>query len=116
MIVIKLLLNKQNFSLVIKGHAQYNPGNDIICAGVSTITQTFSEIVSELGCSDIVSEDGLFEVNGNMNDDILYYLRFVTVGYSGLTNSYPNNVRLEVIDEDNILNIKKVVTYHRKPT
>lgn len=29
--------------LVVEGHAGYNPGNDIVCAGVSAIVHTLAE-------------------------------------------------------------------------
>lgn len=36
---------KDRLSLQIVGHAEYNPGNDIICSAVSTLTQTFYRYV-----------------------------------------------------------------------
>lgn len=31
------------YRLVVEGHAGYNPGNDIVCAGVSAIVHTLAE-------------------------------------------------------------------------
>lgn len=83
------------------GHAQYNPGNDIVCASVSTITETFIRLLSLKGCldSNLIKESGVVTLLGETDESIYSYLEFVTTGYSGLANSYPDNVRLEVIDE-----------------
>ena len=46
------------------------------------------------GYSNIKYIDGF-----KINESIYSYLEFVTTGYSGLANTYPDNVRLEVKDE-----------------
>lgn len=101
MIDIKILISPKYFSINLVGHAQYNPGNDIVCAGVSTITETFVRLLSLKGCldSNLIKESGVVTLMGETDESIYSYLEFVTTGYSGLANSYPDNVRLEVIDE-----------------
>ena len=100
MIVIKITIqNSKYFSLNMVGHADYNPGNDIVCSAVSTLNQTFIHLISEMGYSDIISKDGLVEVKGKCKKGIKHYLKFIITGYSGLANAYPDNVRLEVIDK-----------------
>src|SRR5574343_188032 len=37
-VVVKI--NKNSFSLKFSGHADYDPGNDIVCAGISTLFYT----------------------------------------------------------------------------
>ena len=47
-------------SLSVKGHAGYNPGNDIVCAAVSALVQNFEQSARELTTDTIISsmEDG----------------------------------------------------------
>jgi uncharacterized protein YsxB (DUF464 family) len=47
-------------SLSVKGHAGYNPGNDIVCAAVSALVQTFEQSARDLTTDTITSsmEDG----------------------------------------------------------
>ena len=101
MIDIKILISPKYFSINLVGHAQYNPGNDIVCASVSTLTETFVRLLSLKGCldSNLIKESGVVTLMGETDESIYSYLEFVTTGYSGLANTYPDNVRLEVKDE-----------------
>ena len=103
MIEIKILVNRKNFSLYIAGHAAYNPGNDIVCASCSAISQTFIRLLEEMGYSDIQTDKGIVKVKGQLNDDVKQFVKFIATGYSGLANTYPDNVSLDVIDKDNVL-------------
>ena len=102
MIDIKIFIKPKYFSMRIVGHAAYNPGNDIICAAVSTISQTFQRLYSEMGYSG-TEDSGYSEVNGELTDDIKPLLKFAITGYEGLANAYPDNVSLSIADEDKVL-------------
>lgn len=100
MIVINILLNEQNFSMSVIGHAEYNPGNDVVCSACSIITQTFCRYVSDMGFTDAISEEeGTTKIEGKTNSDIKRILDFIITGYQGLADTYPDNVRLEVVNE-----------------
>lgn len=42
--MIKIHIDEDSLTLIVTGHAEYAPkGNDVVCAGVSTLVQTLGE-------------------------------------------------------------------------
>lgn len=86
-------------SIDLSGHAGYNPGNDIVCAGVSALVQTFVLAVEELTTTDIDvtrAEDGYIEriTWDGMSPAFNTLLDALTLGVGSIAESYPENVKL----------------------
>lgn len=81
---------------IISGHANYAPhGQDIVCAGISTLVFTFLKCVTP---SDVQIKNGLIEctfptLDGN---DYIYY-DYLIVGLEMIAAAYPDHV--EVVRE-----------------
>lgn len=108
MIRIALRQDERSAQFIVSGHANYaEKGQDIVCAGISTLTNTLANMVRELGEKKLVSlwmvwpdEDPhhiYVETGGNpvintvMDSFMTEYCQF-----AGL---YPDNVKVQILDE-----------------
>ena len=84
-----------------KGHAEYNPGNDIVCSAISALLQTLyaglemrcyaqvnHEQESGWFCIDIGIEDWNRDRVDALFDSVIYGLELIA-------EQYPNNVKME---------------------
>jgi len=84
-----------------KGHAEYNPGNDIVCSAISCLLQTlyaglemrcFAKVHHEQKsgqfCIDVGIEDRNRERIDALFDSVIYGLELIA-------EKYPNNVKVE---------------------
>ena len=88
----------------IVGHALFNPGNDIVCAGVSAITYQMLSVVADLEDEgmiyDLTTEvrDGFviaqFTLAPEFFDTWSAMWQVIETGYANLAQAYPENVRL----------------------
>lgn len=89
-----------DFGILAEGHAEYHPGNDIVCSAVSALLQTLYAGL-EIYCfaeTEQFQESGLFWLKGNaishteraktLFDSILFGLQM-------LTEEYPAHVSME---------------------
>lgn len=104
MITVKIYSNQQGkiVGCEITGHAESGKkGYDIVCAGVSSLTQT-----ALLGLKRYLKADLVFEIK----DGFLYFslqqeanelteaiLQTMTIGLSEIANTYKKNVQIEHI-------------------
>jgi uncharacterized protein YsxB (DUF464 family) len=105
-VVVKKNLERY-VSLKITGHAYSGkPGNDIVCAAVSTLGQTLAnalEAIAEIPEKELelIYDSGLLtlhipETADRHTVDILF--RNFVIGIEGIIGSYPKNVKL-IIEE-----------------
>jgi uncharacterized protein YsxB (DUF464 family) len=85
-------------SITIKGHAGYAPhGQDIVCAGISTLVQTLIQSVEDL-CTDTISyhlQPGSVEIkHGNLSANAQLLVDSFFIGVYMIANSYPNHVEV----------------------
>lgn len=82
----------------IKGHAGYaEPGKDIVCAAISTLTQVFAASVEELTTDKLKCDmrDGNALIQyGNLTETAQTLLDSFFVGVQMIADEYPNNVQL----------------------
>lgn len=92
--------------ITVKGHADYNPGNDIVCAGISTLAYALLNYLSD------ASEIGLIDDFTYSQKSGYIYMRFrskmIAVGKIGgavgmfqtgaemLEWKYPEHIKVEV--------------------
>lgn len=86
-------VSKTLFSLNLDGHAGYNPGNDIVCAGVSALIETLISLIEDDEEISIFEESGDVSIEGTIdNSDIEKYLEFAITGIKGISMTYPEHV------------------------
>ena len=88
----------------IHGHALYSPGNDIVCAGISTITfqlLNYLAVIEENDCiSDLAVDidDGhvivTFRVPPHERVGWETAWEVISIGYENLAESYPDHIRI----------------------
>lgn len=89
-------VNKDEYSLTCEGHSGYAPfGRDIVCAGISTLTQTLiwhMEAVTDTYRSDI--KDGALWCYGK-GKEAVNASKVIMTGLSMLQSQYPSNISIE---------------------
>lgn len=84
--------------ITIKGHANYaEQGKDIVCAGVSALTQTLIQSVEELTGDTIkyVMQPGMVDIwHGNLSEQAQVLVDSFFVGIEMICNTHPNHVRI----------------------
>lgn len=79
----------------IDGHAGFNPGNDIVCAAVSTLMFAYLNTLIEEGIDyELFSADGSYMIKSK-SDDVEPYLMMLTVGLKMIRQEYPEYVEVE---------------------
>lgn len=100
MIRICLTKTENTYKFNAVGHADYNPGNDIVCAAVSCLTYTLAKRLNQTGCnipSDVL-KSGCASFSFTRNKRTREILKTVKCGLEGLSSEYPENVKLEVFE------------------
>lgn len=96
-------IDNTDYSIRIEGHAEYNPGNDIVCSAVSILAYTFTAAMADLGvdvkctdnsgdytCSCTITEDGKY-----LDTKARAVFDTITMGLRLLQVNYPANVSIE---------------------
>lgn len=87
-----------DYTLYVVGHAGYaKHGQDIVCAGISTLCYTLIEFVSqEDQSSEITVDDDSIRVQCTATDDTRYRVQaaydFAEIGLRLLEQEYPSNI------------------------
>lgn len=93
-----IIIQQEKDKITIKGHANYAPiGQDIVCAGVSTLIQTLIQSVEELTADKIE-----YSMSPGRVDIKFWCLSDLTkglvdaffIGIKLIASEYPNNVKL----------------------
>jgi uncharacterized protein YsxB (DUF464 family) len=102
--MIDIYLTQKNIRYGIKavGHADYAPkGQDIVCAGVSTLIQAYGNYIELLAKFDKVRvvevklDDGDINVDAvDIKHNIKHMYRMVIEGLCDLATMYPENIKM----------------------
>ena len=91
-------VTERNGLITVSGHANYKPtGEDIVCAAISTLTQTFIESLTKLSTDKIKwsIERGMAEIEyENLSEQGLLLKESFFIGVGGVANAYPENVNV----------------------
>lgn len=87
----------------IHGHAGYNPGNDIVCAGISAITYEMLNTLNAFAEAGKVYALIAEAVDGNVTADFRVADRpawdiawmVIRIGYENIAQAYPQNLWFE---------------------
>jgi uncharacterized protein YsxB (DUF464 family) len=99
MIQIKYIKTNAMHCLHIDGHADYNPSNDIVCAGVSAVTYTLAGwLLNRIAESDrhikLDSGSGMIMCYTVEKADTAFDM--AVIGFAQIANTYPNNVSFHI--------------------
>lgn len=95
-----ILITNQKGRITINGHAGYAPhGQDIVCAAVSALVQTFVASVEELTADEITAvqnEQGQIQTiqYKHLTERAQVLLDAFFVGIRMIADSYPRNLKL----------------------
>lgn len=99
MIHIRYTATEALHDLEITGHAAYNTGNDIVCAGVSAITYTLAGWL--MNCDrklrpffNMDSGESMMSCRRADKSDTAFEMAMI--GYAQIANEYPNNVKIHI--------------------
>ena len=94
MIRIRITQGKRKeITIDAKGHADYNPGNDIVCSGVSALLQAMQGyLMYESKSFEVDSRSGFMhmEYKGHIEAT-----KMLIIGLLRIQKAYPDNVNVE---------------------
>ena len=100
MIGVKAWSRGEEYGLTMKGHAEYNPGNDVVCAGSSAIAFALAGYLHNCGghlwgidCEKLDSGDLELRCTGDEMVGEAY--RMAVIGLLQLEAAYPGHVQVE---------------------
>lgn len=109
MTTIEYTSDDNKVSIIIDGHADYNPGGeDIVCSALSILTCTLMNALLDLEDRCIIFNYGHTDTDDAGHAEIRYqYLDCdlkevssvvdtILLGYELLSNTYPDNVQLKI--------------------
>lgn len=109
MIRVALRQDERSAQFIVSGHANYaEKGQDIVCAGISTLTNTLANMVRELGEKKLVSlwmvwpdEDphNIYVETGG-NPVINTVMDSFMTEYCQFAGLYPDNVKVQILDAE----------------
>ncbi len=82
------------------GHTDYAPlGEDIVCAGISTLIQTAILAVNKMYSIDITQclEDGKIELKIPEQTEIQIIIKAILYGLKDIESGYPQNIKIKEI-------------------
>lgn len=84
--------------LSVSGHAGYNPGNDIVCAAVSALVQTFEASAKEFTTDEISSSlkdgDAVITWPRAPTEKLKLLIDSTCLGLIHMAGSYPENIKV----------------------
>ena len=93
-----IVISVRKDGLTVSGHAGYAPaGQDIVCAGVSALTQTLIRSVEDLTSDKIkykISPGGVDIEYGNLSEKSRTLVDSFFIGILLIADEYPDNVRI----------------------
>lgn len=99
MIIIKVYSNE----IKVRGHANYAPhGQDIVCAGVTALTQTLVESLKTLTGNEIKYDmsPGRVDIEiENPDEDAQLLMDSFLVGIEMIADEFPEYVRVEISND-----------------
>ena len=109
MINIAIRQDERSGQYIISGHAGFaEPGQDIICAGVSTLVSTLANLVQEWADRKLVTLYMVWPdkaphhiyVETQGNDALNAVLEIFTLQFCQFAGLYPQHVKIQILDSD----------------
>lgn len=94
--MIEIRYAEQPHELKITGHADYNSGQDIVCAGVSAITYALLQYLEDRGIQTDAGRKGASVICSEDNKEVRTAFEMALTGYQMIAEEYPDNVRVTI--------------------
>ena len=96
---IRWYWENDEFGICAEGHAEYNPGNDIVCSAISCLLQTlYAGLEMQCYAQCILSTgDGRYEIDcaiGDKRGEVKALFDSIVFGLHLIAKEYPDNVRI----------------------
>lgn len=95
-------ISKTDEGITLRGHANYAPhGQDVVCAGVSTLVQTLIQSIEELTQDKIQysMSPGRVDINyRDLSERAQLLVNSFFVGAFMIASEYPDNVHIAICD------------------
>ena len=97
---IRWYWEEDDFGISAEGHAEFNPGNDIVCSAISALLQTLWAGL-EVCCFTPVEhkqESGVFKLTGSVygyKERVIGLFDSILFGLEQIAERYPDNVKIE---------------------
>lgn len=98
--------NGDMIKISVQGHAGYNPGNDIVCAGISTLTYALLNYLGNESGANHISDFGYIQKSGDVrmwfNSRTMYAkelgaaINLFRTGMDMLEGRFPEYIKVEV--------------------
>lgn len=100
MVNVHIKTAKDGFTATLKGHAEYNPGNDIVCSAISTLSGTLASACANVKGAHIYYNDypgdQTIRVWGvtvwRQREEVKTILKTVLTGLKQVQQEYPKNI------------------------
>lgn len=97
--MIHVQIDKQGFT--ITGHAGFNPGNDVLCSGISAIAQYAELMLYSFSDVQVKKESGYMDVNVvEVNENTGIIIHNMEILLQNLQEDYPNHISVERLDDN----------------
>lgn len=104
---IRIFREKSDKTVIdIKGHAGFNPGNDIVCAGVSTLAYALINLIQTMSERRELKEILIKDSSGDIHIEAVHdndqdskwddVMEFFITGIAMLEEHYPKHVNLSI--------------------
>ena len=94
-----IVITKYDNRITVKGHANYAPpGQDIVCASVSTLVQVLIKCIEDMTDDKIEYsiQPGMVDIKFvNLSENAQLLVSSFFIGAQMIADQYPNNVRLD---------------------
>lgn len=106
-------ITESDISVVIdlKGHAGFNPGNDIVCASISTLSYTLINYLQLMKQENRLSELSINDESGHhhieaktkrgFEAELQHAIGFFKIGLAMISEHYPSYLRVDSIGRCN---------------
>lgn len=98
-----ITVNMTTNTIKVRGHANYAPhGQDIVCAGVTALTQTLVESLETLTGNEIKYDmsPGRVDIEiGNPDEDAQLLMDSFLVGIEMIADEFPEHIRVEISND-----------------
>ena len=119
MIEARFYVNKGQLCMKVEGHAHAAPkGEDLICAGTSTLAAALAETVTVLHRQGLLEKEpdihmkaGFVRIKVKPTEEhrgeLLLVFSTIAAGMSSLCRSYPEYIRVKLFEDSEILEFSK---------
>lgn len=93
MTIATFLKVDEKYRVIVDGHANYNPGNDPVCAACSVLIYTLDNILTVKQIAHTsYTKHGYMTITAEPK--AAPYIEMIYIGYMGVAENYPNNVKV----------------------